>query len=281
MYFTDFMPELPEVETIVRELKKSAINKTIKSLDCRLESSCVVDSKIRAGNLKILDIERRGKFIVMILENNLRLTVHLRMTGRLMWHVEKGREKYVRVVINFTGGTALYFSDVRKFGRVWLCRMKDFEKVTGVSRLGIEPFGSSYEDFEKTFFRDRLGRRKRGFLKNNLLRQDLIAGVGNIYADEICFRSGLHPLSRIEKIPKNQFIKVYQNVLACLEEGISHCGVSVSDFVGTKGNLGKHQNYLKIYGRAGDECYECGSEIKKIRVAGRGTHVCKKCQVLK
>lgn len=272
---------MPEVETIVRELKNSAKNKIIKSVECRFESSCVFEEGIKADNLKILDVERRGKFIVMILDNNLRLVVHLRMTGRLMWYVEKGREKYVRAVIYFTDGTALYFSDVRKFGRVWLCGNKDFENVTGVCRLGIEPFASSYDDFERTFFLDRFGRRKRGYLKNNLLRQDLVVGVGNIYADEICFRSGLHPSSRVENIPKNQFKKIYKNVLECLEEGILHCGVSVSDFVGTNGHLGKYQNYLKIYGRAGDQCYECGSEIKKIRVAGRGTHVCEKCQVRK
>lgn len=232
-------------------------------------------------NLCVLDVARRGKYIVIVLEKDLRIVVHLRMTGRLVWHVERNREKYVRTVLHFTDGDRLFFSDVRKFGKVWFCRSEDFEVSTGISKLGEEPFSMNYEKFMNSFFCGFKGARKRGILKHLLLRQDLIAGIGNIYADEICFRSGLHPESRIEKIPKYKFKELFENIQYCLNEGIKNCGVSMSDFVGTKGNLGKHQKYLKVYGRAGERCYICDSEIIKIRAAGRGTHVCSVCQVKK
>lgn len=277
------MPELPEVETIVRELKSSATGKVLRRIESRLESVCKFDPSLEVDDLslRVLDVKRRGKFIVIVLENDLRIIVHLRMTGRLMWYVESAREKYVRAVFHFKDGDELFFSDVRKFGKVWFLRSENFELLTGISRLGKEPFDMGYEEFMDLFYRDYNGARKKGYLKNSLLRQDLVAGIGNIYVDEICFRSGLHPASRIEKIPKYKFRDLYENVGFCLKEGIENCGVSMSDFVGTKGDLGRHQQYLKVYGRAGEKCYYCDSEIVKIKTAGRGTYVCLKCQAKK
>ncbi len=277
------MPELPEVETIVRELRTSAKGKVLSKIECILNSVCKFDPALAIDdmNLRVLDVIRRGKFIVMVLEKDLKIIVHLRMTGRLMWHVEKEREKYVRTVFHFIDGDRLFFSDVRKFGKVWFLKAEDFELLTGIGRLGKEPFDMGYEEFMDLFYRDYNGARKKGYLKNYLLRQDFVAGIGNIYADEICYRSGLHPASRIEKIPKYKFRHLYDNIQICMQEGIKNCGVSMSDFVGTKGDLGRHQKYLKIYGRAGEKCYCCESEVVKIRTAGRGTHVCLKCQVRK
>lgn len=279
------MPELPEVETIVRELAVSLVGKAVSGIDCINKSSCVLKASLRdvgsrgAWGAKITGVCRRGKFIIIQLEKSLRLVVHLRMTGRLMWQVEKNREKYLRAVINFSDGTKLYFSDVRKFGKLWLCGEKDYEKITGICRLGAEPLKTGFGEFLEIFFGVKGKGKKRGFLKDLLLRQDRLAGIGNIYADEICFRSGLHPKSRIENISRSKREILYANIKKCLEEGILHCGVSVSDFVGTKGDLGRHQNYLKIYGRAGDPCYRCGEMVEKTRVAGRGTSFCGKCQV--
>ena len=111
-----------------------------------------------------------------------------------------------------------------------------------------------------------------------MLRQDLIAGIGNIYADEINFRIGVHPSSRIEKLNSRKLAELHAAIIYCLGEGIKHCGVSVSDFVGTRGTLGKHQNYLQVYGRKGDKCYRCSGIINKTVAAGRGTFYCGTCQ---
>ncbi len=271
------MPELPEVETIVRELKPKIIGKKFWSVEGKTHSTFLPSIKDIAANikgLKILDITRRGKFIVFILSDHMRLVIHLRMSGRLLWKKVIGKESHIRAIFRFSDATSLIFSDMRKFGRIWLYSEKDYEKATGIAKLGLEPFGEKF-DF-KNFY--DLFEGKKGILKNNLLRQDLVAGIGNIYADEICFKINLHPSSRLEKLTKKDYEKMHEAILLCLEEGIKHNGASISDFVGTRGTLGKHQFYLKVYGRKGDACYTCKSVITKTKVAGRGTFVCLKCQ---
>lgn len=273
------MPELPEVETIVRELRPEVVGKFFWSLsggkpkNIFLPSLEEVTTKIR--RLKVLDVTRRGKFIIFVLDQKMRLVIHLRMSGRLMWKKIRGKEQHIRAQFVFTDGTSLIFSDARKFGRVWLYSEKEYERATGIARLGIEPFAA---DFTPQKLQKFFSTHPR-LLKNTLLRQDLIAGIGNIYADEIAHRIKRHPSSRITKISNKDAEKLHEAIQYCLQEGIDHCGASVSNFVGTRGTLGKHQMYLKVYGRTGDPCYTCGSIIKKTRVAGRGTFVCMKCQV--
>jgi formamidopyrimidine-DNA glycosylase len=263
------MPELPEVETIVRELKPEVQGRVFKSV----ESASFKGLKMIIGS-RILDVVRRGKYIVFILDGDLRMAIHLRMTGRLMWHEEAARAKFTRAVFTFDDGRKLYFSDVRKFGKIMVGPEKKYAAGTGMVKLGLEPLEMSLEDF--TLLMDE----RKGILKNTLLRQDLIAGLGNIYADEICFRAGVHPSSRIEKLGIVRIKKLYSAVQYCLNEGIKHCGVSVSDFVGTRGDLGRHQHYLKVYGRKGLPCYSCKTLISKTVAAGRGTYYCAKCQSL-
>ncbi len=271
------MPELPEVETIVRELKPQIIGKKFWGVETRLPavflpSAQVVREHLRG--LRVLDVTRRGKFLVLVLDKKMRLTIHLRMSGRLLWKNIPGREKYIRAHFSFTDGTSLFFSDVRKFGRIWLYPEKSYQKMTGIFRLGQEPLNPEFQlqDFLAIF------SHKKGILKNTLLRQDILAGIGNIYADEICFQIRRHPSSRLENMAKTDLGKLFAAIRNCLEEGISHSGASVSDFVGTKGTLGQHQLYLKVYGRKGDPCYVCKSPIKKSVVAGRGTFFCSFCQ---
>lgn len=269
------MPELPEVETIVRELQGSVRGKEFLKVEGgtgRTIVPSISDVSKRIRGLKILDVLRQGKFIVFVLSGKMRLVVHLRMTGRLTWETVEDRKKYVRAAFYFKDGSVLNFSDVRKFGRIWFCTEGEYLKITRIGRLGREPLEMNLSEFLQLF-----GGR-RGILKNNLLRQDILAGIGNIYADEICFGTGLHPSSRMERISKKTYARMFRAIKDCLEEGIRHCGVSVSDFAGTRGDLGKHQDYLQVYGRTGDKCYKCGSLIKKTVVAGRGTHFCPRCQ---
>ncbi len=278
------MPELPEVETIVRELRPKLVGKKIWKMEAIKSHGKYAGSsnfqpsmeEIISGiqGLKILGIQRRGKYIVFELSGKMFLIIHLRMTGRLLWKKDSKNNKHLRAIFQFTDGMSLYFADTRKFGRVWFYHQQDFLKKTGMWKLGIEPFDPAFT-LEK--IQEMFGKR-RGILKNNLLRQDLIAGIGNIYADEICFRINLHPSSRLENLKKKDLEKLHAAIRFCLEEGISHNGASVSDFVGTNGTLGKHQNYLKVYGRKGDQCYVCSGIIQKTVAAGRGTFFCAKCQ---
>lgn len=266
------MPELPEVETIVRELRGDATGKVFNGVRVLNSKTVLVNCDLIKGR-RIIHVEREGKFIVFLLEGDLRLVIHLRMTGRLMWHVEGGREKYVQAEFFFDDGSVLYFSDVRKFGRVWLLGVDDYRRVTGIDRLGKDALAMSLDYFQE------LLKQNRGSLKGFLLKQDKISGIGNIYADEICFRSGLHPLFLVENLKCKDSVRVFEAIQYCLCEGIKHCGVSVSDFVGTRGDLGKYQNYLQVYGRSGDCCYRCGGLIEKIFISGRGTSFCGFCQL--
>lgn len=272
------MPELPEVETIVRELRATAVGKKFWDLESKLDSTFTPSPQLilnQIRGVRILDVVRRAKFIVFILDQRLRLVIHLRMTGRLLWKKpRKSTEKHVRAVFIFSNATSLIFSDTRKFGHIWFGTDKDIDHITGMDKLGPEPLDMSEEDF------CLLMGMTKGILKNSLLRQDLISGIGNIYADEICHRLGVNPSSRLEKLGARKMSELYYAVQYCLQQGIEHCGVSMSDFVGTRGTLGKHQKYLKVYGRTGDECYTCGTIIKKTRVAGRGTFYCPVCQPL-
>jgi len=269
------MPELPEVETIVRELRAIVPGKKFMRMRAYFKPVLKPSARYLSDNirgLEVLDVGRRGKFIIFVLSGDMRMVVHLRMTGRLTWETAENRKKFVRASFYFTDGTVLNFSDVRKFARIWLYAENDFEKLTGISRLGPEPLEMSLKEFMELF------QGKRGILKNTLLRQDVIAGIGNIYADEICHEIGLHPASRLEKVGNKKYREMYSAIKTCLRAGIKHCGVSVSDFAGTRGDLGRHQHYLKVYGRGGEKCHACSSPIRKTRVAGRGTYYCPKCQ---
>ncbi len=271
------MPELPEVETIVRELKSEIIGKKFWKVEAHFENSILPSAKVLVRDLPglhILDVRRKGKYIIFVLDKKMRLGVHLRMTGRLLWKKVKGREQFLRASFTFSDATSLLFADVRKFGRIYFYPEKDFDKATGIAKVGLDPF---VDDFTfQNFY--TLFKNKKGILKNNLLRQDLITGIGNIYADEICYRIRKHPSSRLETLNIKDFKAMHEAILYCLEQGIQHCGVSVSDFVGTRGKQGEHQKYLQVYGRKGGKCYRCNSLIKKTKVAGRGTFYCEKCQ---
>ncbi len=271
------MPELPEVETIVRELKSEIVGKKFWKVETFFENIILPSGQQLVQGLpglRILDVIRKGKYIIFVLDKKMRLGVHLRMTGRLLWKKVKGREKFIHVAFTFSDATTLLFADVRKFGRIYFYPEKDFDKATGIARLGLDPFVDNF-NFENFY---GLFKSKKGILKNTLLRQDLITGIGNIYADEICYRIGKHPSSRLETLKMKDFKAMHQAILYCLGQGIQHCGVSVSDFVGTRGKQGEHQKYLQVYGRKGSECYKCSAVIKKTKVAGRGTFYCPSCQ---
>lgn len=275
------MPELPEVETIVSDLKPILKDQRFVAIESSHKNHVVgaIANMRHIKGKKVREVLRRGKFINIFFENDYVMTIHLKMSGRLIWRSADNDGsvgeslKYERTRINFEKGS-LRFCDVRKFGRVWICPISEYELVTGIACLGFEPFASDFS-FEK--FNRRFGG-KRGNVKKWLLDQRIIAGVGNIYADEGCFYAGIRPDSRVEKLNSRRLKKLFEGVLKALKQGIKNRGTSISDFADAYGKAGKNQEVLYVYGRSGEPCLKCGNKLMKIKVAQRGTVFCEKCQ---
>lgn len=276
------MPELPEVETIVRNLRPIFEGRKFLGGEAFNASSFVSEEfsfEDLAGK-KLISIERRGKFINMFFEDEFVLTVHLRMTGRLIVIEEGGEgeegenpQKYERVRLHLKG-MSLGFHDLRKFGKVWLNKGGDYEEKTGIGRLGIEPMR---REFDLKNFEALLASRK-GNVKAFLLDQSRVAGIGNIYADEALFYAGIRPHRDLKSLREDEKKKLFEGVKCSLSQGIENCGTSFSDFVNAHGEKGSNQELLFVYGRGGKKCLRCGGILKKEKVAGRGTVYCEECQ---
>ncbi len=267
------MPELPEVETIVNELRPLVEGKSFESVkifETRSIDGNPGDFTAALENNKIVKLFRRGKYLCFSLINGSHLTVHLRMTGKLLQRPDKRDKKYLRVKFTFDKKFALYFVDTRKFGKLKLWPEKDVL----LPALGPEPLDSS------TVFKvlSSLKTKTSRVIKTILLDQHVLAGVGNIYADEALFQGGIHPqmpLCRIEEAAIKRLSRVLPLVL---KQAIKNKGTTLSDYQRPDSGGGDHQHFLKVYGREGLPCYTCGTEIRRIRVNGRSSHFCRRCQ---
>ncbi len=264
------MPELPEVETIVQRFRSQVTGRRIAGFVSRwarqVSPSVAVVRRSIVGR-EIEQLGRRGKYLLFRLDSGGFLSVHLGMSGRLEW-AEDGdtRPAHVRAAWEFEGGGRLLFCDPRKFGRIRYAP----DQAGATAELGPEPLERR---FTLAVFQERLGRRAR-LLKPLLLDQSVIAGLGNIYADEALFRAGLHPLARSNRLSVPQVSALYAAIRAALREGIRRQGTSF-DWVYAGGGM---QAHLRVYGRTGEPCRTCGTPITYLRVAQRGTHICPKCQ---
>jgi formamidopyrimidine-DNA glycosylase len=260
------MPELPEVETVVRSVAAHLAGRRI--LESRFTSKFVTPGSRtrlaqRLAGRRIESVKRRGKFIVIALDQGT-LTVHLGMTGKLLTQGEAG--EHTHGVFTLDDGMLLYH-DPRQFGRIeWSAG-----EPPRVARLGPEPLEISLEDF-----RARLKRKTR--IKALLLNQTFLAGLGNIYADESLFAAGIHPLAIAARLSPARAEKLYQAIRGVLTHAIRLGGSSISDYVNAQGERGWFQMEHKVYGREGEPCATCGRPIRKILVAQRGTHYCPHCQ---
>ena len=269
------MPELPEVETIARAIEPDVTGRTIVSAEVHWARTIATPSVKKFKELvkgrRITGVSRRAKYLILRLENY-NLLIHLRMSGDLM--VRKGKinaEKHDRLILALRSKNGaeshLAFNDTRKFGRVWLTDQP--EKVLG--KLGPEPLGS---EFTPQWLYENLRKRKRQ-LKPLLLDQSFLAGVGNIYADESLHRAKIHPLGLSNSVTKKQAEALHEAIQSVLKEGIRRNGASI-DWV-YRG--GEYQNHFRVYDREGKPCPVCGTEIQKLTVGQRGTHICPKCQL--
>jgi formamidopyrimidine-DNA glycosylase len=266
------MPELPEVETIIRGLRPALLGKRILSADLRWKRTLASPSPAKFKQLiqgqQIQDILRRAKFLQFKL-SDYQLIIHLRMSGDLRV-VQAGYKpaKHDRLILKLSDEMTLVFSDPRKFGRVWLVQ----DPVETFQNLGPEPLA---DEFSPGWLHSALHSRHR-LLKPLLLDQSFIAGLGNIYTDEALHMARLHPLTRSDSVTLEEAERLWNGIRQVLEEGIRRNGASI-DWVYRGGDF---QNHFRVYGREGKTCPVCGTEIERIVVGQRGTHFCPKCQAL-
>jgi formamidopyrimidine-DNA glycosylase len=267
------MPELPEVETIVRHLRARILGETIAAVDVlwpKTVANCTPQALADAlVGRRILGVERRAKFLLFDLDGAW-LVAHLRMTGRFVLDDEGA--PYVRLILRFSSGRALYFSDLRKFGRVSLVA----DPAALVSGLGAEPL-------EATFTAEVLGALlagRRRQLKPALLDQRLVAGLGNIYVDEALWRARLHPLRQAHTLHADEIARLRDAIYDTLANAVAHQGTTLRDFRNPAGEPGANQLFLAAYHRQGQPCQRCGEPIQRLVVGQRGTHICPQCQRL-
>ena len=272
------MPELPEVETIVRGLAPALRGRTIDRAVLLFKPLLRRPPKgglaILAGR-RITGLSRRGKLALIKCEGGLTLVFHLKMTGQLLL-VEKGgpaADKHTRLVVRFRdGGPDLRFRDVRKFGFLLCHSGEPATACDELASLGPEPLDLALADFERA-----LGRRK-GRIKSLLLDQTVIAGIGNIYADEMLFDAGIHPQTPAAALSSVELSRLWRSMRTVLAKAIEAGGSSLRDYVDAEGRPGSFQLAHKVYGREGEPCPRCGRPIKRTVVGGRGTHFCPRCQ---
>jgi formamidopyrimidine-DNA glycosylase len=267
------MPELPEVETIVRAIKPELVGRTIVSADLNwtrtLATPSVRQFREQVSGQKVVDVTRRAKYLDIVLKDY-HLLIHLRMSGDIIIRkTEEQPEKHDRLILQLSNKKYLAFNDTRKFGRVWLVK----DAITVLSKLGPEPLERG---FTPQWLYENLRKRKRQ-LKPLLLDQSFLAGLGNIYTDEALHMAKLHPLGLSNAVSVKQAEALHEAIRSVLKEGIRRNGASI-DWVYRGGT---YQNHFRVYDCEGKPCLVCGTEIQKLVVGQRGTHICPACQRLR
>lgn len=274
------MPELPEVETVKRSLAKRVVGRVVADVEVNLPKIIrglgPAEFKERLVGRKILGMSRRGKYLLTSLDNGQTLITHLKMTGR--WLYSKGDEplaKHTHVVFTLDNGDQLRFQDLRQFGFMHLVPDQELDQVSGLAALGVEPLSPG---FTREYLAEALKRRKIK-IKQFLLDQTIIAGIGNIYADESLFAAGIHPERVAASLTDEEIDRLFASIRRVLEAGVAYRGTSVSDYVDGEGQPGEYQNFLNVYAREGKACPVCGAPILRYKVGGRSSHHCPNCQV--
>lgn len=273
------MPELPEVETVKDTLKRLVIKKTIADVAVYWPKIIKHPDDVEQFNhilmgQTIQDINRRGKFLLFELDDYV-LISHLRMEGKYSMHSkDEPVNKHTHVVFRFTDGDTLHYNDVRKFGTMHVYQKGEELKHKPLNQLGPDPFD---ETFTLDYFYHKLKRTERA-IKLVLLDQTIVAGLGNIYVDETLFRAGIHPLKKGNKLNKKETALIRNAAIETLKEAIVQGGTTIRSYVNGQGEMGKFQQVLFVYGQEDYACKQCGRTIVKMKIGGRGTHLCTLCQ---
>ena len=281
------MPELPEVETIKRGLQEKIKNKQIKdvviNVDKIVKKPSLEEFITKIKGKKIKEIDRRGKYIIIYLDSKDKLIVHLGMTGLLIYPYDNKitekeiKPKHNHLIFTFTDDTQLVFNDVRRFGKIFL--VSNIDEIESISKLGIDPL----EDyFTEEVFIQVLNKKKKGKIKPFLMNQKFITGLGNIYANEVLYRSNIHPLRLISSLIEEEVKNLYQQIKLVLSEAVELRGSTVADeaYRDTDGDKGKFAKKLQVYDRKGEPCIKCGHPIEVVRIEGRSSFICPQCQKL-
>jgi formamidopyrimidine-DNA glycosylase len=262
------MPELPEVETVARSIAPLVGRRIVTAEFRNLRVLRGGDPESMSAQLqgrRISAIKRYGKYILISLENGSYLIVHLGMTGRLLLGGPSG--KHTHVILTLDRGILLY-DDSRQFGRV----LFSHTFPERIAKLGPEPLEVPFEQFASAL------KRRKTRIKSLLLNQDFLRGIGNIYADESLFRAGIHPLAQASRLRRDRARRLYDSIIAVLQEAISAGGSSISDYVDAEGRSGFFQLSHRVYQRTGEPCLICGASIRRTLVAQRSSHYCPACQ---
>jgi formamidopyrimidine-DNA glycosylase len=275
------MPELPEVETIRRTLKRFVLNRTIDHVTVYWGKIIKQPDDAEQFNHLLMgqtihDIKRKGKFLLFELDDYT-LISHLRMEGKYSVHYkDEPVKKHTHVIFTFTTDEELRYNDVRKFGTMHLVNKGEELLQNPLNKLGPDPFDA---DFTFDYFYQKLKNTNRS-IKAVLLDQTVVAGLGNIYVDETLFKAGVHPLKKANKLTKKEVQEIQKQAILTLEEAVKQGGTTIRSYVNSQGEMGMFQQELFVYGQENKACKNCGGPITKMKVAGRGTHVCLHCQKL-
>ena len=295
------MPELPEVETVKRGLNKLIVGKTITNISFDWPKSfpnSQDDIASFAYGAKVINVRRRAKVLMIDLSTNYTFVIHLKMSGQLVYvgaqknsNIYNNRfgaghpndsligqlpDKSTRVITTFNDGSVLYFNDQRKFGWMKFMPTAEVKTLPFFVKVGPEPLEDT---FSTDLLKNRLLKRPNTTIKAALLDQSVLAGIGNIYADESLFGASIHPASIVKKVPNKHINKLHKEIIDVLNLSIQKGGSTDRNYVNAEGKKGSYITFAKVFRKEGQLCINnCGNIIVKTKVAGRGTHICKKCQ---
>lgn len=289
------MPELPEVETVKRGLSQYIIGKTISHVKDDWHKSfpnAKSDVHTFLIGANITGVRRRAKVLLIDLSSEHTLVIHLKMTGQMVYRgsdeafgaghpndslIGELPDKSTRVICTFSDNSKLFFNDQRKFGWVKLFPTVEVPNIEFMKKVGPEPLAA---DFTESQFRERFRKRPNTNIKAALLDQSVIAGVGNIYADESLWGAKIHPTTLVKSLSSVKMNKLYKELRFVLDLAIEKGGSSDRNYVNAEGKRGSYLSFARVFRREGKECPRCDTTIIKTRVAGRGTHLCPNCQTL-
>ncbi|WWR17100.1 bifunctional DNA-formamidopyrimidine glycosylase/DNA-(apurinic or apyrimidinic site) lyase [Lachnospiraceae bacterium JLR.KK008] len=273
------MPELPEVETIRRTIEPQIQGLTVEEVTIRRTEVSAYPAADefcrRMAGQTISGMSRRGKFLTIVLESGDRVILHLRMTGcLLLTPAGYPEEKHTHIIFHLCGGKELRFADMRRFGRFWLLRKGEDDTYSGIGKLGLEPFDAS---LTAEYLHTCLGKRRKT-VKECLLEQTTVAGIGNIYADEILFTAGIHPARSADDLRTEEWERLAAVIPERLSYFIEKNHITPEEYLETKGRDYRNTPFLQVYGHAGEPCPVCGNRLCRLVIGGRGSVHCTVCQ---
>jgi formamidopyrimidine-DNA glycosylase len=278
------MPELPEVETVKRTLSKLLVGRRIVNIKApydKIIKNTTFEQFLGALiNQQCQIVHRIGKYLIFIF-NDVSIVAHLRMEGKFYFKsMSDAISKHEHIIFVLDDNQEFRYHDTRKFGEMHLIYSTNLEEIIAnspIHKLGKEPF--DWIHYENAFY--ELIRHRKTSIKAILLNQEVIAGLGNIYVDEVCFLSNIHPATICKDLSKDDTNNLLKNAIIVLQKAINLGGTTIRSYISSDGVHGRFQNELFVHSRANEPCLKCGTTIKKIRVAGRGTYFCEKCQIMK